>query len=280
MTTAVLSPLDSAFLRLESAGSPLHIASLAVFDGPAPDLEELRTLYAGKLDQLPRYRQRLCESPLWLGSRMWVDDDGFRLDRHLQAVALPPLAGVEDVRSLCARLLERPLDRAHPLWETWLVDGLPDGQWGLLSKVHHCMVDGIAGTDLLAHVLDLSAEAPPPPAPAAWEPAPLPGWHRRVLAGLPRPRPQEVLTALAHPRQLAREAATDAAGLRQWLSALLPVQASPLLGPVGKERDWLWADVPLADVKQVAHGLDGTVNDVVVALVCGALRELLLADGT
>jgi len=280
VTSSVLSPLDTAFLRLESAAAPLHIASLAVFAGPPPTLAELIGLLASRLDQLPRYRQRVVEAPLSLGRPVWVDDPDFELARHVHAVRVPAPGGPDETRALCARLLERHLDRDRPLWETWLVDGMSDGTWGLLSKVHHCMVDGVAGTDVLAHVLDVEPGFPPIAEPAPWSPSPGPSWAQRVVAGLPRPRPSTAVRAVRDPRALGREVLTDLRGTRQWLSALVPVQANPLLGPVGKERDWLWVDVSLAEVRRVAHDLDGTVNDVAEALVCSALRELLLASGT
>jgi diacylglycerol O-acyltransferase len=280
MTASVLSPLDAAFLRLESPTSPLHIASLSVFEGPCPGLDAVRTHVGSKLDRLPRYRQRVCDGPLWLGRPMWVDDAEFDLERHVQGCAVPAPGRESDVRALCARLLERHLDRDAPLWETWVVEGLPEGRWGLLSKVHHCMVDGIAGTDLLAQALELS----PTPArvePAApWSAAPEPGLARRAFAGLPLPRSGTALVhALRHPLEATRAAATDVHGLGQWLAAVRPVTRTPLLGPVGKQREWQWADVSLTEVREVGRALEGTINDVAEALVCSALRDLLLSRG-
>jgi diacylglycerol O-acyltransferase len=280
MTASVLSPLDAAFLRLESATSPMHIASLSVFEGPSPGLDAVRAHIGSRLDRLPRYRQRVCDAPLWLGRPMWVDDAGFDLERHVQGCAVPAPGRESDVRALCSRLLERRLDREVPLWETWVVDGLPDGRWGLLSKVHHCMVDGIAGTDLLAQVLELSPVPAPVEPVAPWSAAPQPGLVARAFAGLPVPRDgTAVVRALRHPLEATRAAVTDVHGLAQWLAAARPVASTPLLGPVGQRRDWQWADVSLTEVRRVGQALDGTINDVAETLVCSALRDLLLSRG-
>lgn len=279
-TSAVLSPLDSAFLRVESGSSPMHIASLAVFEGPAPTLGEVHALIASRLDQLPRYRQQVRESPLWLGRPMWVDEPGFALRDHVYACGVPAPGGEAELRGLCSRLLERHLDRERALWESWLVTGLQDGRWALLSKVHHCMVDGIAGTDLLARMLDLSPDAVAPQPPAPWQPERAPGLARRVLAGLPSPRSAtRGVQAVRHPLAAARSAVTDVQGLSRWLSASRQVAPSPLVGPVGKQRDWLWADVSFEEVHELGSALGGTVNDVAETLICAALRRLLLSDG-
>lgn len=278
--TDVLSPLDAAFLRLESATSPLHIASLAVFEGPAPELADVRALISAKLDRVPRYRQTVRDAPLWLGRPIWVDQADFDISRHVHACAVPAPGGEPEARTLCSRLLERHLDRQQPLWETWVVAGLPDGRWGLLSKVHHCMVDGIAGTDLLAQVLELSPEASLPEPGPPWTAAPAPGLAARALAGIPSPRSAgAVLQAVRHPLGTARAAVVDVRGVGQWLAAARPVTRTPLLGPVGKQRDWLWADVSLSEVRAVGHALEGTINDVAETMVCSALRELLLSRG-
>ncbi|MGZ6827901.1 MAG: wax ester/triacylglycerol synthase domain-containing protein, partial [Mycobacteriales bacterium] len=170
----VLSPLDAAFLRLESHDAPLHIASAAVFDGPPPSYAELLALVQAKLPQLPRYRQRVQEVPLWLGRPVWVDDPGFVLRYHVRHTALPRPGDDAVLRTLCSRVLSQPLDRSRPLWEAWLVEGLEGDRWALLSKVHHCMVDGIAGTDLLSRLLDPTPE-PSEAEPDGWQPAPAPG---------------------------------------------------------------------------------------------------------
>lgn len=277
MSLAVLSPLDTAFLRLESSTAPMHIASLTVLEGPASSLDEVRDLISRRLHRLPRYRQVVREAPLSFARPAWVDDEHFELDHHVLAAAVPE-GDLTGGRDLCARLLERHLDRSRPLWETWLVTGLPDGAWGLLSKVHHCMVDGIAGTDLLAQVLDLTPDPGPPEPTEAWEPQPAPGLARQVVAGLPSPSIPS-LRSLSHPRATVRHVVTEAEGLLRWAAMARPTSASPLAGALGSSREWLWADVALADVSTVRQAHGGTVNHVVEALLCSALRQLLLERG-
>src|SRR5690349_10335636 len=133
-----LSPLDSAFLRMERRTTPLHIASVAIFDGPAPSIDVVRGRLADKLDLLPRYRQRLCDPVLPMRAPGWFDDPDFDINRHVHHATLP--IG-EDFDEFVAHRMQFPLRRIRPLWETWLIDGLPNGEWALISKVHHCMVD-------------------------------------------------------------------------------------------------------------------------------------------
>ena len=149
-----MSPLDATFLHVEDGVNHMHIASCAIFDGPAPAYEDLVELFRGKLPLVPRYRQKVRFVPGAVGRPVWVDDPHFRLDYHIRHTALPPPGTREDLHRLMGRLMSQQLDRNRPLWETWMVEGLADGTWALISKVHHCMVDGISGTDLMAVVLD------------------------------------------------------------------------------------------------------------------------------
>ena len=279
----VLSPLDAAFLRLESHDAPLHIASVAVFDGPAPVFEDFVRLLCSKLPLIPRYRQRVQEVPLWLGRPVWVDDPAFDAAYHVRHTAVPQPGTDAQLQTLCARLLSQPLDRSRPLWESWFVEGLAGGRWALVSKVHHCMVDGIAGTDLLSRVLDSS----PDPAPCeadSWQPTAGPGTLRLLstaLTTMPRPGSgvHRVIEAVRHPRRTGRELLEDGRGLATWAGVLRPASRSSLTGPITHHRGWGWAEVSLDDVRRVRHALGGTVNDVVLTLVTGAYRDLLLARG-
>jgi WS/DGAT/MGAT family acyltransferase len=279
----VLSPLDAAFLRLEARDAPLHIASAAVFDGPVPSYDEVLDLVASKLPLLPRYRQVVQEVPLWLGRPVWVDDPAFVLRDHVRHTAVPAPGGVDQLRTLCARLLSRSLDRRRPLWEAWLVEGLDGGRWALLSKVHHSVVDGIAGTDLLTRVLDVSPNPEPPP-PDTWAPAPAPGrlgLLASAVGSIPGPRAgaARVAEAARHPRRAAGELLEDAHGLATWAAVVRPARRTSLVGPLSRDRGWGWASVTLDDVRVVRHSLGGTVNDVVLALVTSAFRDLLLSRG-
>jgi len=277
----VLTPLDSAFLRLESHDAPLHIASAAVFDGPAPSYDDLLALVGSRLPLLPRYRQRVREVPLWLGRPVWVDDRAFDLRYHVRHSALPRPGNDEQLRTLCARLLSQPLDRDRPLWEAWLVEGLDGDRWALVSKVHHCMVDGIAGFDLLSRILDTRPDPGPPPIDV-WEPGPEPSRLELLttaVTSLPRPRPEMLLAAVAHPRRALAEVAEDLRGLANWAGVVRPAPASSLTGPITTHRSWAWAVVSLSDVRTVRQAYGGTVNDVVLALVTSAFRDLLVVRG-
>ena len=149
-----MSALDASFLDVEDAVSHMHIGSIGIFEGPPPAREELRGMVLGKLPLVPRYRQVVLAVPFSIGRPAWVDDPHFNLDYHLRATGLPAPGGVQELRRLVGRVMSQQLDRSKPLWEMWAVEGLDGGRWALISKIHHCMVDGVAGTDLLAIVMD------------------------------------------------------------------------------------------------------------------------------
>ena len=281
----VMSPLDAAFLRIEDRHTSLHIASLAIFDGPPPSYEQVHRAFLSKLHLVPRYRQRVVEVPLRLGRPVWVDDTHFSLRYHLRHTALPRPGTDAQLRDLVGRLMSQQLDRGKPLWETWVVEGLEGDRWAVVSKIHHCMVDGIAGTDLIARVLDPSADAPLPAAPA--EPAPPAEPHAAQLAlsaALSLPvTPAAVLRsamrAVTHPVETAKDAAMTTRGAVAWLRLARPAAASSLTGPITPHRRWGWTSTTLADVRVVRHALGGTVNDVVLTAVTRGFRDLLLARG-
>ena len=153
-----MSPLDASFLHLEDHVTQLHIGSVAIFEGPPPPFDDVLEMVAGKLALVPRYRQVVRFVPLAMGRPVWVDDSHFNLGYHLRRTALPAPGGEEELRILVGRVMSQQLDRAKPLWEMWMVEGLGDGRWALVSKVHHCMVDGVSGTDLLTVILDQERE--------------------------------------------------------------------------------------------------------------------------
>jgi diacylglycerol O-acyltransferase / wax synthase len=281
-----LSPLDASFLHIESDGvSLMHIASLAVFEGPVPPYEKLRDLVGSKLPQLPRYRQRVRMLPGSLGRPVWVDDPHFNLDYHVRHTALAHPGGDEQVRRLVGRIMSQQLDRDRPLWESWIVEGLEDGHWAMINKVHHAMVDGVSGTDLLTVLLDDSPDAPAYP-PVPWRPQPEPS-TARILARAVADRsvqPYEQmrsLRALARtPRRGAKAAAATAQGVLSYAGLALPGHgATSLNGPIGPHRRWTWARGTVADAKEVKSALGGTLNDVVLTAVSGGFRALLLSRG-
>src|ERR1700716_4356868 len=170
-----MSAIDSSFLHVENATTPMHIGGVSIFEGPAPRFDDLRAMVAGKLDLVPRYRQRVRSVPLAAATPAWVDDPHFSLDYHLRHTAVPPPGREEELRNMAARVFSQHLDRNKPLWGLWSVEGLADGRWALLSKVHHCMVDGVAATDLMSVMFSDTSTAEtrrqwsPPPEPSSLE---------------------------------------------------------------------------------------------------------------
>ncbi|MEO9109748.1 MAG: wax ester/triacylglycerol synthase family O-acyltransferase [Jatrophihabitantaceae bacterium] len=279
-----MTPLDSAFLRLEDRHTSLHIASVAIFDGPAPAYDEIVDLFASKLPLLPRYRQKVHEATLWVGAPTWVDDPSFALRDHLRHTALPRPGGAAQLHELVGRLMAQHLDRSRPLWECWLVEGLSEGRWALINKVHHCMVDGIAGTDLLTTVLAGSPDVGVRRIDD-WEPRVRAGWLARLrttLVAVPVVSARALRQSagsLRRPRAVLTSAVVQVRGLVGFAELARPAAASSLSGPLGSPRCWGRASVRLDDVRAVRHALGGTVNDVVLAAVTRGFRDLLLSRG-
>jgi diacylglycerol O-acyltransferase / wax synthase len=280
-----MSPVDSSFLHVENATTPMHIGAVSLFEGPPPPFEDLRAMVAGKLGLVPRYRQKVRFVPLAAGPPVWIDDPHFSLDYHLRHTAIPKPGGEEQLRQMAARVFSQHLDRDKPLWELWAVEGLTGGRWALLSKVHHCMVDGVAATDLMSVMFsDETAEADGGSSADAWAPAPEPTRPEVLLRTLVRrASPAGQLEALRRmagaPRETLRSVAEAARATAAASSSMRPVGASSLTGPIGPHRRWSWAEARLSDVKAVRGELGGTVNDVVLTLITNGFRALLDARG-
>jgi diacylglycerol O-acyltransferase / wax synthase len=277
-----MSPMDASFLHIERPTNAMHIGGVSIFEGPAPPFDQFEGMVAGKLDVVPRYRQKVRFIPLGLGRPVWVDDPHFNLSYHLRHTALPAPGSEDKLRRTAARIFAQHLDRNKPLWEIWMLEGLSDGRWALLSKVHHCMVDGVSATDLMAVMFDDS----PAPAPVrVWNPGPEPSGAELVVRTLthrtldPAEQVRTVRAVLRAPRASLGQARDLVRGATSAVSLLRPLGGSSLTGPVGPHRKWSCAEVPLSDVKAVRAGLGGTVNDVVLTIVAGGLRELLEARG-
>jgi diacylglycerol O-acyltransferase / wax synthase len=215
---------------------------------------------------------------------VWVDDPHFRLDYHLRHTALPAPGSQAQLRNLVGRLMSQRLDRDKPLWETWVVEGLADDRWAIVSKIHHCMVDGIAGTDLMGLLLDTAPDAPTL-APATWQPEPEPGAAgllASAVTAVPH-RPQAVARVLASaaraPRRTGAGVLTSTRGALEYLRLARPAAASSLSGPIAPHRLWGWTTTTLDDVRRVRRAQGGTLNDVVLAAVTRGFRDLLLARG-
>ncbi|HEX9516259.1 MAG TPA: wax ester/triacylglycerol synthase family O-acyltransferase [Streptosporangiaceae bacterium] len=277
-----MSTLDAGFFFAEHANVPMHLGALAVFEGPAPSYQELVGLYAAKLSRVPRYRQVVRTAPLQLFRPAWADDEHFDIGYHLRHAVVPKPGRAPQLHRLGGQIYAQPLDRSRPLWEAWLLEGIEAGRWAILSKAHHCMVDGIGGADLMAEVFDLRPDARPPVQPAAWQPQPGPSlagtlasglrdaviWPLRVLAGVP---------GLMCQRLPARDdLAAFTRGLTSSARRLAAPSASCLNGPIGPGRRWAWTTASLNRVRQIRAEFGGTVNDVVLAAITRGFRDLLI----
>lgn len=282
-----LKPMDAQFVDAEDEDrhASFAIASIAVFEGPAPSYAEFCDSIEARLPLVPIYRRKLRTVPFRLGPPVWVDDPNFDLRYHVRQTAVPAPGGDRQLASLIARVMAQRLDRDFPLWEYWLVQGLAKGQWALISKVHHCMVDGVSGTDLYRVIFDLSPEPPPPPGlgttPAPAEPTSvaLVASAAADLVTRPARGALALAGALTRPRDTVRQAAQTARAVARLTASAWPATGSSLSGPIGRQRRYTWARASLADVKAIRSKLGGTVNDVVLAAISGGFRTLLLSRG-
>jgi diacylglycerol O-acyltransferase / wax synthase len=279
-----LSPLDASFLHIEDDVNHMHIGSIGIFEGPPPVYSDLTRTIAGRLHLVPRYRQKIALVPLSLARPVWVDDPHFNVEYHVRHTALPSPGGEGELRRLVGRVMSQQLDRTKPLWEIWMVEGLDDDRWALVSKVHHCLVDGVSGAELMAVIFDLSPEVPEP-VDDGWVPAPEPSplqLARDATVGLftsPYEQMRAAGALLRRPQRAFDAAQEVAKGSVSLSSVIRPTAPTSLNGPIGPHRSYVWSNAHLADVKaiRVAHG--GTVNDVVLALITRGFRDLLKARG-
>jgi len=282
-----LKPLDAVFIDAEDTDphTSMAIASIAVFEGPAPSHNEFLAYLAGRLPRVPLYRRKLRTVPFRLGRPVWVDDPDFDLRYHVRRVALPEPGGDEQLAALMARVMSQRLDRARPLWEYWVAEGLAGDRWALISKIHHCMVDGIAGTDLYRAVFDFTPE--PEPFPAAADRT-VPGEPSSVrlaaqaaldMAALPVRQVRALGRAATDPGRAVQQAAGTARAMAKLAPSLRPAARSSLSGHIGRERRYTWARASMDDVAMIKRELGGTMNDIVLAAISGGLRALLLARG-
>ncbi|MBI5089878.1 MAG: wax ester/triacylglycerol synthase family O-acyltransferase [Actinobacteria bacterium] len=280
-----LSALDALFLYAEDGVSHMHIGSCALFAGPAPSQRAMAAQIERKLHLVPRFRQRVQFVPGQLGHPVWVDDESFAIDRHLHRLRLPAPGDETALFGLLARLMSDELDRDHALWQMWLVTGLASGEWALVTKAHHCMVDGVSGTDLMAAILDTEPR-PVRAAPTPWTPAPPPGAVRLVVDGL-RGHAGDVASTLGtvarglgSPRRSWAVGSGVVSGLGQFARQLArPDRGLPVDGRLDARRRYSAARCSLADVRTIRRAFGGSVNDVVLAVIAGAMREVMVADG-
>jgi WS/DGAT/MGAT family acyltransferase len=282
-----LTSVDASFLHNEGQASHMHVGGVTIFEGPPPALDDFLDHLRRRLHLVPRYRQKLASPPLESGRPVWVDDRDFNLDYHVRHTALPEPGDEAQLLSLVARIFSQRLDRSKPLWETWFVEGLEGNRFALISKTHHALIDGIAGVDLATVLFDLT----PVPQPVElngeeWQPHPEPSTAELVSAGV---RGMVGAAAKAATRALSAATRPDAAlhrvreavegiGELAW-AGLNPAPETPLNVPIGPHRRVAVVRNDLEDFKRIKDALGGTVNDVVLAVVAGALRTWLHSRG-
>ena len=265
----------------------MHVGGLTILEGPPPPMEEFLGQIRKRLHLVPRYRHKLAYTALDSGRPVWVDDPSFNLEFHVRHTALPSPGSWEQLRNLTARIFSQALDRSRPLWEMWLIEGFEGGRFALISKTHHSLIDGIAGVDLATVLFDVA----PDPAPLRhsgrpWKPNPEPDTTELVAAGVRgavRAGAEMVgaaVSALTHPERTLERAREAAEGVGEIVWAgLNPAPATPLNVEIGPHRRFVGIAARLEDFKLVKNAFGGTVNDVVLTVVTGALRAFLLARG-
>ena len=283
-----LSSIDASFLHQEGPASHMHIGGVLIFQGPPPDFADFVNHIRSRLHLVPRYRQKLATPPFETGRQLWVDDPDFNIEYHVRHTALPAPGTEDQLFLLAARIASQQLDRTKPLWENWLVEGLEDDRWALISKTHHSLVDGVSGVDLATVLFDLEPAPPkqPPSELEPWRPHREPSSAELVAAGV-----RGMVGAAAGMVTRAASAATrpvsslgklrDAAegvGEIAW-AGLNPAPVTPLNVEIGPHRRYAVVRHQLADYKAVKNAFGGTVNDVVLTVVSGALARWLESRG-
>jgi len=280
-----LSAVDASFLAQEKQSSHMHVGALVIFEGPPPAAEELYEHLHSRLGLVPRYRQKLAFPRLEAGRPFWVDDPSFNLDYHVRHTALPKPGSDDQLRSLAGRIFSQRLDRSKPLWELWIIHGLADGRFALISKTHHALVDGVSGVDIATVLFDLSP-VPAEPERDNWTPSPEPSDADLVAEGVrslvktPFSLAGRALGAVQRPGDTIGRVREAAEGIGEVVWAgMNPAPEVPLNVEIGPHRRVRWVQSRLADFKEVKNGLGGTVNDAVLTVVAGALRTWLQDRG-
>jgi WS/DGAT/MGAT family acyltransferase len=288
-----LTAFDASFLEIEDENTHMHVGAILIFDARpllredgGLDIERVRHYIESQLHCVPRYRQRIARIP-FEKHPVWIDDVSFNLQYHVRHTCLPQPGDERVLKRLAGRIMSQKLDRGKPLWEMWVIEGLGRERFALIAKAHHCMVDGIAGMDVISALLrpapDPTIEEPP-----YWQPRPTPG-SAQLLAGevlgraaTPLTIVQGAIGALRHPRGAFESVRDSVLAIGETLTSdLRPAPATPLNpGRIGPHRRFDFIGFDLDHVKQVKNRLGGTVNDIVLATVTGAIGRFLLARGT
>ncbi len=264
----------------------MHVASTIIMEGPAPHRSELRDHIASRLHLVPRFRQKLRFVPFGQGRPVWVDDPHLNLEYHIRQTALPPPGSEEQLRTLAARIFSQQLDRSKPLWEMWLAEGLEGDRFALITKSHHALVDGVSGVDITNVLFDTAREPETPPAAGPeWLPRPEPSDAKLLADALleratsPAEIARGVRAALRGPRQVAAQALGGASAAGKMIGAGMSAPPSPFNVDIGPHRRFAFVRADINELKRIKNEHGGTVNDVVLSVVTGALGNYLRARG-
>lgn len=282
-----LSALDVSFLYLEDRTTPMHVGGVAIFEEPEQgfDYDRLVQLIKHRIAFVPRYRQRVRWVPGKVANPVWVDDEHFDVAYHVRRSALPRPGTDEQLRELVARIMSRHLDRDRPLWEMYLVEGLADNRFAILTKTHHAMVDGLSAVDIGQVILDVTPE-PRDTISDVWRPGREPSGLELFVGGVtdwvrsPAEGAARLRTGLEDAHQSVRGLGKSVGGVISAVSTVVrPPSTSPLNGEIGEQRRFAAAETSLADYRRIRKAHGGTVNDVALAVVAGGLRQWLMTRG-
>ncbi|HYH53835.1 MAG TPA: wax ester/triacylglycerol synthase family O-acyltransferase [Solirubrobacterales bacterium] len=281
-----LTAVDASFLTNESSSSHMHIGAILIFEGPPPRYVDLVEHVRKRLPLVPRFRQKLVVPPLEAGRPLWADDVNFNLTYHIRHTALPEPGGEAQLKRLAGRVFSQQLDRSKPLWEMWLAQNLERDRFAILTKTHHAMVDGISGVDIGTVLFDLERDANPLEVEDDWVPQPEPGTTELVARGIadavatPIKLAERAVDVVRNPETTARKLVEGLEGVGEIVSAFAdPAPDVPLNDEIGPHRRYVWARSELTAFKEIKDNLGGTVNDVVLAVITGALRKWLHGRG-
>ena len=283
-----LSALDATFLDIESPSVHMHVGSVNLFDAEplrtpdgGIDIERIRALSDPALRRSARFRQRIERIPIF-GHPVWVDDPQFNLGYHLRHTALPEPGSLRQLKRLAGRIFSQKLDPNRPLWEMWFIENVEGGRFAVVTKVHHCMIDGVSGADLLAGFMRSTADGNDETSSARWVPRPAPGAMQLVgdelarRTSLPAIAARAGLAAVASPLEAFGSARHAVEAVGEMLGAgLSSASATPLNDDIGPYRRFDWTRLDLAAMREVKSRLGGTLNDLVLAIVSGAMRRFL-----
>ena len=280
-----LSGLDASFLHMERGPAHMHVASTTLVESPAPSYADFREHVRARLHLVPRFRQKLRFVPYGQGRPVWIDDPQLNLDYHVRHTALPAPGSEQQLRNLAARIFSQRLDRSKPVWEMWLVEGVEGGRFAIIGKSHHCLVDGVSGVDISTVLYDVEPDPAPQPPPEPWIPRPEPSDAQLLADALlarvtsPREMVRGVGALLRGPRRAAAEAADAVWSAGTFARAGLAAPSSPFNVDIGPYRRLAMVRARLDELKRIKNAAGGTVNDVILAAVTGAIGRYLRERG-